>query len=34
MYQFSRSIYRELAPDVVEDGKDAHANRIALSEVL
>lgn len=30
MYQFSRSIYRELAPDVVEDGKDAHANRIAL----
>ncbi|HEY1595056.1 MAG TPA: hypothetical protein VGF74_06660 [Thermoleophilaceae bacterium] len=30
MYQFSRSIYRELALDVVEDGKDAHANRIAL----
>ena len=30
MYQFSRSIYRELACDVIEDGKDAHANRLAL----
>jgi hypothetical protein len=30
MYQFSRSIYRELALDVVEDGKDAHANRMAF----
>jgi hypothetical protein len=29
MYQFSRSIYRELAHEV-EDGKDAHANRLAL----
>ena len=29
MYQFSRSIYRELAHDVVEDGREAvHANRI------
>jgi hypothetical protein len=30
MYQFSRSIYRELAPEVIEDGKDAHVNRMAL----
>ena len=30
MYQFSRSIYRELACDVIEDGKDAHANRLAF----
>src|SRR3954466_5199091 len=30
MYQFSRSIYRELAHEVTEDGRDAHANRIAL----
>ena len=30
MYQFSRSIYRELAFEVVEDGKDAHANRLAF----
>ena len=30
MYQFSRSIYRELACDVIEDGRDAHANRLAL----
>jgi hypothetical protein len=30
MYQFSRSIYRELASDVIEDGRDAHVNRIAF----
>ncbi len=30
MYQFSRSIYRELAHEVIEDGRDAHANRIAF----
>ena len=30
MYQFSRSIYRELAGEVIEDGKDAHANRLAF----
>ena len=30
MYQFSRSIYRELATEVVEDGRDAYANRLAL----
>jgi hypothetical protein len=28
MYQFSRSIYRELCDGVVEDGKDAYANRL------
>jgi hypothetical protein len=30
MYQFSRSIYRDLAGEVIEDGKDAHANRLAF----
>ena len=30
MYQFSRSIYRELAGEVIEDGKDATANRLAF----
>ena len=30
MYQFSRSIYRELAGEVIEDGKDAFANRLAF----
>ena len=30
MYQFSRSIYRELAGEVIEDGKDAYANRLAF----
>jgi len=30
MYQFSRSIYRELSSEVVEDGRDAYANRLAF----
>ena len=30
MYQFSRSIYRELAGEVIEDGRDAHANKVAF----